>query len=226
MSFLKKLFSKKKERKVKHGKDKHLLEFIQQYKSMDEGKKTKLNKQVEAQFFAERELINSAITRARNEVQKGELEAQTARAGRARKIVNEYGRALQDATQQNKSITDENFNADSLKSFREKGAIYYRYLGYLDISFLPYSKEIIREAIEFLLWWFLHVHAFDATDKRITILTTGLIFLNDFIDFNNIEKPLTDWPALRAGIIPAYGGRWVTINDFIKLQELMTDELE
>ena len=116
--------------------------MLQRHRPIDEDKKTQsgkqLEEQVEAQFFAEIELINSAITRACNEVQKGELEAQTARAESDIKIVNEYGRALQDATQQNKSITDENFNADSLKSFREKGAIYYRYLGYLDISFLPY----------------------------------------------------------------------------------------
>ena len=176
MSFLKKIFSKKEGRKPKHEKDKDIQEWIQHFKSV--GKKNQI--EYYEKFLTEINQIDSAKARAIHKFMEAGLEH--SKEARALKIVNEYGRALQDATQQNKSITDENLNADSLKSFREKGAIYYRYLGYLDISFLPYSKEIIREAIEFLLQ-----HSQDETDPRIEQLRGGLLLLDNFIDFSHIE---------------------------------------
>lgn len=109
------------------------------------------------------------------------------KASRAEKIVNDYGQALMKATELNKRKVDEFFSKNknldlaSLKSMQESlqenKAIYYHLQHKFDIRLLPYDKEIIREALEFLLQ--------DETDtSTIEQLKNGLLFLDDFIDFS------------------------------------------
>lgn len=102
------------------------------------------------------------------------------KASRAEKIVNDYGQALMEASELNIRKVEEfreNLNGETLKSFNEKEAIYYHFQNKFDIRLLPYDKEIIREAIEFLLQ--------DERDtSRVEQLEAGLLFLDDFIDYS------------------------------------------
>ena len=106
------------------------------------------------------------------------------KASRAEKIVNDYGQALMEVSELNIRKVEEfreNLNVETLKSFNEKEAIYYHFQNKFDIRLLPYDKEIIREAIEFLLQ--------DETDtSRIEQLEAGLLFLEDFIDYSKFSS--------------------------------------
>jgi hypothetical protein len=99
---------------------------------------------------------------------------------KAQKIVNDYGNALMEATELRRKNVDEfnkNFDSTSLKSLQDKKDIYYYLQNKFDIRLLPYDKEIIKEAIELLLQ--------DETDVNwIEQLKIGLLYLSDFIDFN------------------------------------------
>lgn len=97
--------------------------------------------------------------------------------------MNEYGRALMEASDQNKSLL-RNLNVDLMKkTLQEKRAYYYRLLCKKDIHFLPYSKDTIRDAIEFLLQ-----RSQDEADPYVNALKRGLMSLDDFIDFSHIES--------------------------------------
>lgn len=100
---------------------------------------------------------------------------------KAQKIFNDYGQALMECNEINKRKHKEfmeMLDVDTLKalqSFDEP------FQNKFDIRLLPYDKEKIREAIEFLLQYV------DETDTtRIGLLETGLLFLDDFIDYSKL----------------------------------------
>ncbi|RLB13192.1 MAG: hypothetical protein DRG63_10665 [Deltaproteobacteria bacterium] len=101
----------------------------------------------------------------------------------AEKIVNDYGRALEAVNQINREkfsrlITDLNEErilpeevAQSLE--KRKGPYYDLLTMKADASLLPYPKERIREAIEFLL-------RIDKDPSNISLLKAGLEYLDYF----------------------------------------------
>lgn len=102
----------------------------------------------------------------------------------AENIVNDYGQAIVKATELNKIKVKEfknNMNTESIKSFKENGAIYYHLQNKFNISFIQHDKDIIKESIEYLL-------QNETNATAIEQLKTGLSYLNDFIDFNEIES--------------------------------------
>ena len=99
-------------------------------------------------------------------------------------IVNEYGKALMEATELNRRKVEEyskNINRDSIKELADKKAIFYHLQNKFDIRLLPYDKNTIKEAIESLMQ--------DEKDiNRIDQLKIGLLYLDDFIDFNQFDS--------------------------------------
>ena len=175
MGFYKNIFSRRNPKKGGDDYDTNLqksaLEFIEKFKSLGDDK-------IEAYEKMLKEFKST------NEKQKLILLVKEGiaynKASKAQKIVNDYGHALVEATELNKRKVDEfskNLDSASLKSLQEKKDIYYHLQNKFDIRLLPYDKEIIREALEFLLQ--------DETDaNRIEQLKIGLLYLEDFIDFS------------------------------------------
>jgi len=102
---------------------------------------------------------------------------------RAERIVNEYGRAIIEATELNRRKVaefQESIDENSIKDFVNEKAIWYHLQNKFDIRLLPYDKQTIKEAIELLLK--------DETDKtKIEQLKIGLMFLNDFVEYSGLE---------------------------------------
>ena len=185
MSFLTKIFSKKDKREEDDEKEKRRIqELIQFLESIAETNDTQeYQRYVEgmAHWMTKIEQIDSA--RAKGIAEYGNAQLEYIKLKRSEKIVNEYGQAITEASEQNKRLV-ENLNADSMKKIlQEKGADYYRLMGKFDIHSLPYSKEIIADAIEFLLQ-----HSQYEPDPYVGTLQRGLMYLDDFIDFSAIES--------------------------------------
>ena len=107
---------------------------------------------------------------------------------RSEKIVNEYGKAIMEATELNKrkveefrKKTDDNSLYDSKKEFQNKRAIFYHLQNKFDIRLLPYDKNTIKEAVEYLI-------QNDTDVKWLEQLKIGLLFLDDFIDFSQFDS--------------------------------------
>jgi hypothetical protein len=107
------------------------------------------------------------------------------KASKVEKIVNDYGKALMEATEINKRKLKEFMeilHTDTLKALKYLASepvesINYPFQNKFDIRLLQYDKEKIREAIELFLQ--------DETDpNRIEQLKAGLLFLDDFIDYS------------------------------------------
>lgn len=99
-------------------------------------------------------------------------------------IINVYGKAIMVASELNNKIVEEfgkNIDADSRKELWEKKSNFYHLLNKFDIRLLPYDKCTIREAIESLM-----KDEIDA--KNIEQLKIGLIYLDDFIDFSQLDS--------------------------------------
>ena len=102
----------------------------------------------------------------------------------AEKIVNDYGLALQRASEINKSemerlLKDLNNGKESLdevaKGLKQGQGRYHKLFTLkVDQSLLPYSKETIREAIELLL-------QYDRDPNNIRLLKEGLRYLDSFV---------------------------------------------
>ncbi|MBW1729365.1 MAG: hypothetical protein JRH08_15350 [Deltaproteobacteria bacterium] len=102
----------------------------------------------------------------------------------AEKIVNDYGLALQRASEINKSemerlLKDLNNGKDSpdevAKGLKQGQGRYHKLFTLkVDQSLLPYSKETIREAIELLL-------QYDRDPNNIRLLKEGLRYLDSFV---------------------------------------------
>ena len=180
MGFFKKIFDRRNQKNGSDDYDTNLqesaLKFIEKFKTLGDEK-------IEAYEKMLKEF------KPTNEKQKFFLELKKEgiaynKTSKAEKIVNDYGQALMEATELNKRKVDEfskNLDSASLKTLQEKKGIYYHLQNKFDIRLLPYDKEIIREALEFLLQ--------DETDaNRIEQLMIGLLYLDDFIDFSQFNS--------------------------------------
>ena len=185
INFLKKIFSKKEEQKAKHKKDKRYIqqriEYLESIAKTNEIQDYEQFVEKSEHFITELEQIDSARASAVQKYMETQLEY--TKAKRCEKIVNEYGRAIVEASDQNKSLL-RNLNVDLMKkTLQEKRVYYYRLIDKLDIHFLPYSKDTIRDALDFLLQ-----RSQDQPDTYINSLKCGLMTLDDFIDFSHIES--------------------------------------
>jgi hypothetical protein len=100
------------------------------------------------------------------------------------KIVNEYGQAIMAASELNKRKVQnftKNLNSASVKALNERQAIYHHLQNKFDMHLLSHDKEIIREALEVLLKDEIDSH-------KIEQLRTGLLLLDDFIDYSKFES--------------------------------------
>jgi hypothetical protein len=178
INLLKKLFRKKKKLESKSLEFDDLQKWIQLFESLDEKKindglttfsEIKNFKSRESQLFCE--FIVSLFNYTK--------------MNKAQKIVNEFGKAIVEASEFNKRKFEEflnriktTSNKASLQEIKDDAAIYL--LNKFDIRLLPYDKNTIKESIELLLK--------DETDvNKIEQLRVGLILLNDFIDFSNLD---------------------------------------
>jgi len=178
MGFFKKIFGRRNHKKGNDDYDNNSQEsamtFIEQFKTLGDEKIEAYEKMLkEFKTTNEKqklflELIKEGI--AYNKISK------------AQKIVNEYGQALMEATENKKEKCKGFYNndPDAMKEFQEKGAIFYHLSGKFDIKYLPYDISVIEEAISILVK--------NETDKnRIDDLKRGLIYLPNFIDFSDFE---------------------------------------
>lgn len=176
MSLLKKLFGKKKQLESRSREDGDLTKYTQYFESSDEDRikgleklSNELKKHQSNKAEAIHEFIDAGLEY--NKIKKAE------------KIVNEYGQAIMEATELNKRKVEEfgkKIETSSVKALQDKKAIYYNLMNKFDIQLLPYGKNTIKEAIELLLK--------DETDaNRIEQLRIGLLYLDDFIDFTDLE---------------------------------------
>ena len=176
MSFLTKIFSKKDKREEEDEKDQRLIQERTKYlesigRTNDIQKHERFVK--DWQYFITRfQDIGSSKGDAVAEYMKEELAI--TKLQRCNKIVNEFGQAIMEANEHNKRLVA-NLNGEAIaQAVKEGRADYYRLLllNKFDINFLPYNKEIIRDAIEFLL----------QASPDDALLVRGLIYLDDFID--------------------------------------------
>jgi hypothetical protein len=177
MNIMKKLFKRKGESNVDIQKDDTLGKLTRYFESCDENQIENLKKFkniLKNYPSAKSEIIHEFI----------ESGIEYAKDKRFEKIVNEYGKALMEATELNRRKVEEygkNINRDSIKKLADKKAIFYHLQNKFDIRLLPYDKNTIKEAIESLLQ--------DEKDlNRIDQLKIGLLYLDDFIDFSQFDS--------------------------------------
>ena len=177
MSFLKKLFKRKSISNTSDQKSNDLQEWTKYFESCDENQITNLKK-----FQKELKMHPSKKSEIIHEFIDAGIEY--TKDKRYEKIVNEYGKALMEATELNKRKVEEfgkKINGDSLKELQDKSAIFYHLQNKFDIRLLPYDKNIIKKAIESLMQ--------DETDvNKIEQLKVVLSYLNDFIDFSQFNS--------------------------------------
>lgn len=176
MGFLKNILSRRNRQKVSDDYNTDLQEsaqeFIEKFKTLGDGK-IEAYKKILKEFKTTNEKQKLFIELIKEGIAYN-------KTSKAEEIVNDYGRALMEATELNKRKVDEfskNIDSASLKPLQEKKGIYYHLQNKFDIRLLPNDKEIIREALEFLLQ--------DETNaNRIEQLKKALVYLEDFIDFS------------------------------------------
>ena len=177
MNLIKKLFKRKEKSNISGQEDDDLQKWTKYFESCDENqiknlKKflNELKKHPSKQSEIIHEFIDAGIEYGKDKTYE--------------KIVNEYGKALMEATELNKRKVEEfgkKIDSDSLKELQDKKAIFYHLQNKFDIRLLPYDKDTIKEAIESLMQ--------DETDvNRIEQLKVGLLYLDDFIDFSQIDS--------------------------------------
>ena len=176
MSILKKLFKRKQKSNISGQEADDLQKWTKYFESCDQNQIEKLRKflnELKKHPSKESEIIHEFIDAGIEYSKDKSYE----------KIVNEYGKALMEATELNKKKVEEfgkKIDSNSLKEFQDKKPIFYHLQNKFDIRLLPYDKNTIKEAIELLLK--------DETDaKRIEQLRIGLLYLDDFIDFPDLE---------------------------------------
>ena len=106
------------------------------------------------------------------------------KAKNAERIVNEYGAALFNASEHNRKIVNEFMKKIKEPDFDKTSLtnrLKYQFANKFDIQFLPYGKDQIRQAIEYML------RDEDDVDK-VEKLRAGLVLLDDFINFDELEK--------------------------------------
>jgi hypothetical protein len=111
-----------------------------------------------------------------------ETAIENCKAKNALKIINQYGDVLFKASEHNKKIVNEFFTKIESPEFDKSlltTRIKYQLMNKYDIKLLPYRKEKIKEAIEFML-------KNEKDCDRAEILKGGLLYLDDFIDIDDL----------------------------------------
>jgi hypothetical protein len=176
MRLLKRLFGKKHGSESKNREESDLQKFSKHFESLDQ-------KQIENLKKPNNELKKQGSTKAKVVQEFIEAGLEYNKIKRAEKIVNEYGRAIMEASELNKrkfAEFEKNIDTKSAKELLGNKASYYQLQNKFDNRLLPYDKQTIKESIELLLN--------DETDvSRIEQLKIGLLYLDDFIDFSEFE---------------------------------------
>lgn len=177
MSFLKNLLKRKEKSNVSGQEADDLQKWTKYFESCDENQIQNLKKflkELKKHPSKESDIVHEFIDAGIDYGKDKKYE----------KIVNEYGKALMEATELNKRKVEEfgkKIDGDSLKELQDKRAIFYHLQNKFDIRLLPYDKNTIKEAIESLMQ-----HETDV--NRIEHLKVGLLCLDDFIDFSQFDS--------------------------------------
>ena len=177
MNIIKKLYKRKGKSNASTQEDDNLQKWTKYFESCDENQIKNLKiflNNLKKHPSKKSEIIDKFI----------DAGIEYAKDKRYEKIVNEYGKALLEATELNRRKLEEfgeKIDRDSLKELQDKKAIFYHLQNKFDIRLLPYDKNTIIEAIELLMQ--------DETDvNRIEQLKIGLLYLDDFIDFSQFDS--------------------------------------
>lgn len=194
MNFLKNLFQRKKKSDLIRQEEndlQNLAKMIKSFESYDDNQIKNL--QI---VLNQLKYHHSKASESIHELFDSGLEY--AKYKRSEKIVNEYGKAIMEATELNKrkveefrKKTDDNSLYDSRKEFQDKSAIFYHLQNKFDIRLLPYDKNTIKEAIEYLIQNDTDVKWLEQNETDviwIEQLKIGLLFLDDFIDFSQFDS--------------------------------------
>ena len=177
MSFLKRLFKRKEKSNINGQEVNDLQKLTKYFESCDENQiknfkkfQNELKKNPSQKSEIIHEVIDAGIEYGKNK--------------RYEKIVNEYGKAIMEATELNKRKIEEfgkKNDSNSLKELQENNAIFHHLQNKFDIRLLPYDKNTIREAIEALMQG-------ETAVNKIEQLKVGLLYLDDFINFSQFDS--------------------------------------
>lgn len=175
-NIFKKIFCRKKKDQAACDNLQHLLEMFQ-FQNESQIKKAE-------KLLNELKFRNPTTSDDFNIIEFFETGLDMGKAKHAERVVNEYGAVLHNASENNKKIMDEFFQNIKKPDFDRSfltNRLKYQLMNKFDKKLLPYRKEQIKEAIEFML-------RDEKDNDRAEILKAGLLFLDDFIDIDDLEN--------------------------------------